>query len=96
MDSFTRHRDECRERISLLCERQVELKKQAPCASIETDLSDIRMKLKVLRREVRLCEDIETDSRALEEKRAALWRLENEKPQRDERRVSVQHDRQSI
>jgi hypothetical protein len=90
------HRDECREMISFLCERRAELKKQAPCASVEADLSDIRMKLKVLRQEVRLCEDIETDSRALEKKRVALRRLEHEKPQRGEWRTPVQNDRQPI
>ena len=90
------HRDECREMISILCNQRTELKKQAPSTSIESDLSDIRLKLKVLRREVRLCNDIEVDSVALQEKRAALKRLAHEKRHGEKQRAPVRYDHQRI
>ena len=72
------HRDECREMISFLCDRRAKLKKQAPTAPAKSELTIIRDKLKTLRRELRLCDDIKTDSRALEERRAALRQMEAE------------------
>jgi hypothetical protein len=90
------HRDECREMISYLCERRAELKNQVPSASVEAKLTDIRAKLKVLRREVRLCNDIEVDSVALQEKRAALKRLEHEKRHGEKQRAPVRYDHQRI
>ena len=90
------HRDECREMIFYLCKRRAELKKQIPSASIEAELADIRAKLKVLRREVRLCDDIEVDSVALQEKRAALKQLEHAKTTGEKRRASVHYDHQRI
>ncbi len=52
------------------------MKKQHLSASTKDETEAIRVKLKVLRREVKLCDDIETDSRALDEKRAALRQME--------------------
>lgn len=72
------HREECRAMVSFLCDRRAELKKQAPTAPAESELTIIRDKIKTLRRQVKLCDDIETDSRALEEKRTALRRMEAE------------------
>lgn len=88
------HRNQYREMISCLCERRAELKKQAPSAPIEAKLSDIRLKLKVLRSEVRLCDDIEVDSDALQEMRAVLKQLEHEKMYSPKQRASVHHDHQ--
>ena len=90
------YRDECREMISHLCGRRVDLKKQPPCASREAEFSDIRVKLNVLRREVRLCEDVEVDSIALQKKRAALKQLEHEKRHGAKQRVPVHYDHQQI
>ncbi|MEG0146075.1 MAG: helix-turn-helix domain-containing protein, partial [Clostridia bacterium] len=69
------HREDCREMIAVLCEKRVELKKQPPTEARAAELDGIREKLKVLRREVRLCGDIETDSVAIQKKRQALRSL---------------------
>ncbi|MEG1513373.1 MAG: relaxase/mobilization nuclease domain-containing protein [Clostridia bacterium] len=69
------HREDCREMIAVLCEKRVELKKQPPTEARAAELDGIREKLKVLRREVRLCGDIEMDSVAIQKKRLALRSL---------------------
>lgn len=79
------HRDECQSMITHLCERREELKKQPRTESTTTELDEIREKLKVLRREVRLCGDIETDSVALQKKREALRELEGKEYHENER-----------
>ncbi len=91
------YRDECREMISHLCRRRAEMKKQHLSASTKDETEAIRVKLKVLRREVKLCDDIETDSRALDEKRAALRQMEaavskNRNPQSTLTRREPQRD----
>ena len=87
-DQLRAHRDDCQSVISYLCERRAQLKKQPRTESVTTELDGIREKLKVLRREVWLCDEIEVDSVALQKKREALRALEgkgkihNEHPRR--------------
>ncbi len=70
-DQLHAHQDECRELISVLCDERAKLRgKQAP--EDEERLAVIREQLKTLRREVRICDEIEEDSVLLEQKRQAL------------------------
>jgi len=76
-DQLHAHRDECRELISVLCDERANLRgKKIPEA--EERLAVIREQLKTLRREVRVCDEIEEDSVLLEQKRQALRRQKTE------------------
>jgi hypothetical protein len=80
-DQLHAHQDECRELISVLCDERAKLwGKQSPEA--EERLAVIREQLKTLRREVRICDEIEEDSVLLEQKRQALRKQEIQKPQK--------------
>ena len=81
MDQLHAHQEECRKLISVLCDERAVLRgKQTPEA--ETRLAVIREQLKTLRREVRICDEIEEDSVLLEQKRQALRKQEIQKPQK--------------
>ena len=83
-DQLHAHQDECRELISVLCDERAKLRgKQTPEA--EARLAVIREQLKTLRREVRICDEIEEDSVLLEQKRQALRNSSTEKPQKRKR-----------
>ena len=88
-DQLHAHQDECRELISVLCDERAKLRgKQTPEA--EARLAVIREQLKTLRREVRICDEIEEDSVLLEQKRQALRNCSTEKPQK---RTRVQREK---
>ena len=88
-DQLHAHQDECRELISVLCDERAKLRgKQTPEA--EERLAVIREQLKTLRREVRICDEIEEDSVLLEQKRQALRNSSTEKPQK---RTRVQREK---
>lgn len=70
------YRDDCQSMIAYLYERRADLKSQPRTESVTVGLDGIREKLKVLRREVRLCGDIEMDSVALQKKHDTLRALE--------------------
>ena len=88
-DQLHAHQDECRELISVLCDERAKLRgKQTPEA--EARLAVIREQLKTLRREVRICDEIEEDSVLLEQKRQAFRNSSTEKPQK---RTRVQREK---
>ena len=88
-DQLHAHQDECRELISVHCDERAKLRgKQTPEA--EARLAVIREQLKTLRREVRICDEIEEDSVLLEQKRQALRNSSTEKPQK---RTRVQREK---
>ena len=88
-DQLHAHQDECRELISVLCDERAKLRgKQSPEA--EARLAVIREQLKTLRKEVRICDEIEEDSVLLEQKRQALRNSSTEKPQK---RTRVQREK---
>lgn len=88
-DQLHAHQDECRELISVLCDERAKLRgKQTPEA--EARFAVIREQLKTLRREVRICDEIEEDSVLLEQKRQALRNSSTEKPQK---RTRVQREK---
>lgn len=88
-DQLHAHQDECQELISVLCDERAKLRgKQTPEA--EARLAVIREQLKTLRREVRICDEIEEDSVLLEQKRQALRNSSTEKPQK---RTRVQREK---
>ena len=81
MDQLHAHQEECRKLISVLCDERALLRgKQTP--EVEMRLAVIREHLKTLRREVRICDEIEEDSVLLEQKRQALRKQEIQKPQK--------------
>ena len=70
-DQLHAYQYECRELISVLCDERAKLRgKQMPEA--EERRAVIREQLKTLRRELRICDEIEVDSILLEQKRQAL------------------------
>ena len=72
-DQLHAHQDECRELISVLCDERAKLRgRQTPEAEARRIV--IREQLKTLRRELRICDEIEEDSIFLEQKRQALRR----------------------
>ena len=88
-DQLHAHQDECRRLISVLCDERTKLwGKHTPEA--EEKLAVIREQLKMLRREVRICDEIEEDSVLLEKKRQALRNSSTEKPQK---RTRVQREK---
>ena len=88
-DQLHAHQDECRRLISVLCDERTKLRgKHTPEA--EARLALIREQLKTLRREVRICDEIEEDSVLLEQKRQALRSSSTEKPQK---RTRVQREK---
>lgn len=88
-DQLHAHQDECRELISVLCDERAKLRgKQS--SEAEARLAVIREQLKTLRREVRICDEIEEDSVLLEQKRQALRNSSTEKPQK---RTRVQREK---
>ncbi len=88
-DQLHAHQDECRELISVLCDERAKLRgKQTPEA--DSRLAIIREQLKTLRKEVRICDEIEEDSVLLEQKRQALRNSSTEKPQK---RTRVQREK---
>ena len=88
-DQLHAHQDECRRLISVLCDERTKLRgKHTPEA--EEKLAVIREQLKMLRREVRICDKIEEDSVLLEKKRQALRNSSTEKPQK---RTRVQREK---
>lgn len=77
-DQLHAHQNECRELISVLCDERAKLRgKQSP--EDEARLAVIREQLKTLRREVRICAEIEEDSVHLEKVRQTLRQGTNEK-----------------
>ena len=88
-DQLHAHQDECRELISVLCDERAKLRgKQTP--ETEARLAVIREQLKTLRREVRICDEIEEDSVLLEQKRQTLRNSSTEKQQK---RTRVQREK---
>ena len=80
-DQLHAHQDECRKLISVLCDERAKLRgKQTP--ETEERLAVIREQLKTLRKEVRICDEINEDSVLLEQKRQALRNSSTEKPQK--------------
>ena len=82
-DQLHAHRDECREMIDILCAERKALQKGRASPDAEASLTQIRERLKVLRREIWLCGKVEEDSRQVEEKRAALRELERQLNSKD-------------
>lgn len=84
-EQLSAHRDACQRALSLLCALR-EKERRGQC---ETP-SQTREKIKALRRELRLCEEIRTDSLLLQKKREALRELARQK-QRTKQRRKARH-----
>lgn len=84
-DQLHAHRDACREALAFLCSQHKQERRAHPEA-----LSQTREKVKALRRELRLCEEIETDSQILQKKRETLRNLTRQKQRSRKRRKLCQ------
>ena len=84
-EQLSAHRDACQRALSLLCALR-EKERRGQCEAP----SQMREKIKTLRRELRLCEEIRTDSLLLQKKREALRELARQK-QRTKQRRKARH-----
>jgi len=75
------HRDECKKMIAMLSQERSRLWQRKESETVNSRLEEIKVYLKVLRREVRICDEIEEDSLLLEQKRKALRQHSKEKQQ---------------
>ena len=92
-EQLSAHRDACQRALSLLCALR-EKERRGQCEAP----SQMREKIKTLRRELRLCEEIRTDSLLLQKKREALRELARQKQRTKQRRKAADmrrngHDR---
>lgn len=74
-DQLHVHRDECNQRIKALYDERARLGRKERTEEIAARLVEISGQLKTLRQEVKTCNEIETDSVLLAQKRAALRSL---------------------
>lgn len=83
------YQNDCRKMVDFLCNERSQLKAQPESEAVQSELDDIREKLKALRREIRLCDAIESDSVELEKKREQIRRMETEQRKQKETAKSI-------